>query len=1009
MKHLFILILILIPFSLHARREGVARVDSLIQQLPKTTQDSDKIKLLYNISYSYSSLNPIEGIKYGKQDSELAKKTNWQKGLLLANTALGVNCSSIGDYQNALTYFFNTLKIAKESGSKDDLARTLANIGFVYQRLSNYPAALKYNTESLNINEGAGNKQEMAENLINIGLVYQSQGNYPNAMEFDLNANKIYAELKDKNGIANSLNSIGVLYIDQQNFTKALEYFFKALEMNKERDDKNNMAENYTNIGNAYISQGNYNEALSYYNKALAIYKEQDNKTGIARDLGNIGDVYVFWHDYSKSLEYLSEALDMHMLFGDKLHIANNLGDIGCVYLSIATDTTLKNHTVPGNIPNLRKAVEYLTKAVAIDKEIGSLNELQNFAYHLSTAQKLLGNYKDALESYSQYATAKDSVYSLYNNMKIAKLEEKHEADIKQKKIALQQLQIRLYLAFVGMLIIACIGLFNRFWSLRTNKKQLEEKNKLIIAEKENADILRIRAERSEQFKQQFLANMSHEIRTPMNAVNGMTELLLEKNPRPDQRHYLEVISKSSDILLHILNDILDLSKIEVGKMELEAIDFSLAATIQHVKDTLSFRAEEKGLQLVSHVDEFVPDVFIGDSFRLYQVLLNLAGNAIKFTERGYVSIDVHLLEETSEKSTLEFSVTDTGIGIPADKMSILFENFTQLNASDRRKYGGTGLGLSISRQLVELQGGRMWVRSTPGKGSSFYFTLSYKTGLAERLLLQEQKQQQADGGLLKGLRLLLADDNEFNRLVVTETLRIKADMIIDEVTNGAEAVKMLEQKDYDVILMDVQMPEMSGLEATQYIRKHLPAPKNEVPIIALTANIFRSEIDECYASGMNSYLPKPCKPGQLIAAIAEQAGRMDKAGSPVIIMEAKPPIVEVIGNNNAIITNLKYLTDFCEQDTKRMKKYIDVFIAAEPVFAGKMKAAIAENDIAEIALQVHGFKPKWMMMGMKQSTELGKTIEELCKQGENKMKIEEQLYTLMAQNNAAVKELMNR
>ena len=467
------------------------------------------------------------------------------------------------------------------------------------------------------------------------------------------------------------------------------------------------------------------------------------------------------------------------------------------------------------------------------------------------------------------------------SNLKIARLNARRDADLQQKTFEMQRMKIaaaknsrRYYITGLSMLVLLSASLFQRFRVARRSRMQLEEKNRLLALEKDNADTLRLRAERSERFKRQFLANMSHEIRTPMNAVNGMTDLLLEKDPRPDQRHYLEVISRSSDILLHIINDILDLSKIESGKMELETVDFLLTESVRQVKETLSFRAEEKGIYIDVHIDTGVPEVLLGDPFRLSQILMNLGGNAIKYTEQGSVEIKAELLGTDDDHVTLLFSVADTGIGIAADKLPTLFESFKQVNSSDTRKYGGTGLGLSIARQLVELQGGNIWVESEVGKGSTFFFELRYPVGALQRVRERGMKEKRADGSVLNGLRVLIVDDNEFNRMVAAETLHSKANLSIDEAGDGEAAIKMVAEADYDVVLMDIQMPVMDGLEATRYIRTQLPAPRNATPIIALTASLLRHDMEICQEAGMNASVPKPFKAWQLIRAMAEVTGR---------------------------------------------------------------------------------------------------------------------------------------
>ncbi|MEO5674059.1 MAG: ATP-binding protein, partial [Chitinophagales bacterium] len=324
-------------------------------------------------------------------------------------------------------------------------------------------------------------------------------------------------------------------------------------------------------------------------------------------------------------------------------------------------------------------------------------------------------------------------------------------------------------------------------------KRQVEKQTLLYREQKE-------RAEQSEKFKQQFLANMSHEIRTPMNAVSGITSLLLAKKPRPDQHHYLEAISKSSDTLLHIINDILDISKIEAGKIEIEKIDFSLKELLEQVKQTLDFKAEEKGLLLITRIGKGVPDVLIGDPVRLNQVMINLGGNAIKFTEKGSITIEVeskeaNLTDETAggfHDFLLTFHITDTGIGIPEKKLDSIFESFTQVYSSDSRRFGGSGLGLSISRQLVELQGGKISVASEEGCGTTFSFTITCPAGSAERLSHRIQQEQKADGSILNGLKILLAEDDEYNRVVAVDTLKLKAAIEIDVALNGEEVIALL-------------------------------------------------------------------------------------------------------------------------------------------------------------------------------------------------------------------------
>jgi len=403
-------------------------------------------------------------------------------------------------------------------------------------------------------------------------------------------------------------------------------------------------------------------------------------------------------------------------------------------------------------------------------------------------------------------------------------------------------------------------------------KQGMEAKEQLVktIAEKKIAEVERSKAEEAKKFEQQFLANMSHEIRTPMNVVIGMTNLLLKTSMSEQQQKYMNAIKDSSENLLVIINDILDLSKIEAGKIDFENIHFSLAETVNLVHTTLRFKAEEKGLHMIMDIDTSLPPMIIGDPVRLSQVLLNLAGNAIKFTEKGSITIKCKKLKEENKKVSIEFSVTDTGIGIAEEIVPKIFESFTQASSDTTRKYGGTGLGLTISKQLVELQAGSIHVKSTLGEGSTFSFILPYQVGSE---MTKKEKVRNPDPQLLDELRkkkILLVEDNPFNQIVATDTIQ---DLIkgiqLEVAANGRQAVEMLKKNQYDLVIMDVQMPEMDGYEATKYIRNNFPAPVKDIPIMAMTANVIKEEIEKCFDSGMNSYIAKPFDPEDLFSKIS--------------------------------------------------------------------------------------------------------------------------------------------
>lgn len=497
----------------------------------------------------------------------------------------------------------------------------------------------------------------------------------------------------------------------------------------------------------------------------------------------------------------------------------------------------------------------------------------------------------------------------------------------------------------------------------------------------EELNATKIRAEQGEKFKELFLANMSHEIRTPINAVTGMTRLLLAKEPRSDQFKYLESIKNASDSLLVIINDILDLSKIEAGKIELEQIDFSIQNVLKNVKDIMQFKAEEKGLLLNEKIEANVPQVLIGDPTRLTQILINLIGNAVKFTEKGSVQLTVSNLQLsrkpndfTTTNCQLKFEISDTGIGMTTEQQQKLFQNYSQASAETTRKYGGTGLGLSISKQLVELHGGFILVKSEIGKGSTFSFLITY--AVSDKKTIAIKKNAVSDEMLqkLKGIRILLADDNEYNRIVVRDTLQLKiADIKVDEALDGEQAIDLLKKNDYDVILMDLIMPNTDGIDAAKIIRSEFSSPKNKIKIIALTASVIQSEIDKSIAAGMNGFIPKPFKPNQLYVGIYNALHK----DSVSVSEETVNKTITIKPSGNYI--DLNYLLEFTEGDEIRMKRYIDLFLNKTPVSISILKMACTEGDYEKIRITAHSIKPQLRFTGVMQGLELAEKIELNC------------------------------
>lgn len=452
--------------------------------------------------------------------------------------------------------------------------------------------------------------------------------------------------------------------------------------------------------------------------------------------------------------------------------------------------------------------------------------------------------------------------------------------------------------------------------------------------------------------KENFMANMSHEIRTPMNAILGFTNLLQRKELDSEAKEYVETIKKSGDNLLTIINDILDLSKIEAGMMRIEPAVFSMRKLIHSVEAMFRAKAEEKQLQLTSSVDESLPDILKGDAFRLTQILVNLVGNALKFTGKGRVILSVSDEGRNGNIQQTGITVSDTGIGIESGKLNHIFERFQQAEDTVTRKYGGTGLGLSIVKELVMLQNGNIQVESEPGKGTAFKIILPYTVAAAAVADLPISKKE---GGVasaeFKQERILVAEDNEINQQLISHLLR-NWKLEFDITGNGREAIHLLQQKPYALILMDIQMPEMDGYTATEQIRNSL---KLDIPIIAMTAHAMTGEREKCLSYGMNEYISKPIQENKLLQFISA-------------FIHTTIPVSETAGqvNDEAYrVINLGYMREVSGGNKEYEKTVTEQFIETIPFDLNRLEQAWEKKDLVLLRQTAHNMRTTVSVMGL--------------------------------------------
>ncbi len=514
-------------------------------------------------------------------------------------------------------------------------------------------------------------------------------------------------------------------------------------------------------------------------------------------------------------------------------------------------------------------------------------------------------------------------------------------------------------------------------------------------------------AEESVKAKDHFFSVMSHELRTPLNAVIGLSHLLLDENPLPGQVEHLQAIKHSADSLMMIINDLLDFSKIESGKVTFEKTDFMIADIFQGIEKSFRFKANLANLRFLTQIEAGVPIFLTGDPFRLNQILLNLVSNAIKFTEKGFVELKATELIRTSEMTTIEFSVTDTGIGIPENRLETIFDSFTQATHETVRKYGGTGLGLTITKRLVELQGGTIQVESKVGMGSIFSVRLSFGVPSVTTLMPDANVASLNDASL-QNTRVLLVEDNRMNQLVVKKFLE-KWGVQMEIAENGIEAIEKLRNELFDIILMDLQMPQMDGYKATRYIRYSMEGPVKHTPIVAITASTMTDVCQKAREAGMNDLITKPFDFRDLYLKILKHSRKgyqlpEDNSLFAVSVQETTKGYV-----------NLHYLEEISAHNNEFIADMIRLFIRQVPQFMQKLRMACTQSNWPEIRYITHKMKSSLVTIGIFELESVLRHLE-TCNTEESDLnevsqmvahmeRVCEEVYTELAEK---LKELLN-
>lgn len=866
--------LMLLPANpLFSQEPSVAELE---EQVVSVRADTRRVDLMNQLAHKLLELNQLDkGAAWAQQAYTLADSLDYQAGKARSFENRALYYTYDNRLPLAISLYDSSGMLYGELRDSVGLVRVLNETGGVYYKTFDYRAAMECFSNSLFLLDLVRDSLALADTYNRIGLVYFARGQYEEALESFMAALQLCRPLGDELGVSKAYCYMGMVYIKLREYQKAGEILAAASELNQKAGPTRDIIEVYGQLGVLKQELGMHAEALQLFKKGLGLARYYNDPAKVAGCLNSIGASYHAQQDFETALGFYRRALDILNEQGTThglVQTSNNMARAYTDMVEARKSGRFNNFSV--SIVPQEEIFTLLNNSLSSARKSGSFNDLVGTYEMLIRASATFGEFQDAVKYQGLMLNYKDSVAGIYREQSVAQLQADFEREQAEQELALlnsekkvqetvmKRQQVERYFYFGGgaALVLLIIGLMNRLNFVNRTRKELQRKNDQIEEEK-------TRAQQSENIKEQFLAKMSHEIRIPMNTIMGSVNIIMNGKHTKAQKKYLKAIYQSSENLMVIINDILDLTKLEAGKVTLDETPFIVRDEVKNIDQIFRFRAEEKGIRFKSTVEEQVPEALVGDSTRLSQVLINLAGNGIKFTEKGKVSLHVSVLQVQGEVYSLRFAVTDTGIGIPADRCDKIFQSFTQADSDTNRKYGGTGLGLTISKQLVELQGGSIHVESKPGEGSTFWFQVPYRlaapTTTRENPAAAVKKIKK-----LEGLRLLVVEDDEFNVMVLEDTLSASLkDIRVEVALSGEEALEKWNTQPFDLILMDIELPGISGHEVTRTIRSD---PKNgaDIPIIAMTANAMQKEVEACFLSGMNDYVPKPFDPDELILKI---------------------------------------------------------------------------------------------------------------------------------------------
>ena len=680
------------------------------------------------------------------------------------------------------------------------------------------------------------------------------------------------------------------------NYRSSQDYIQKAIEFAETNKDYQAQADAYSFLGNVYFELKKYSDAIQTYNKSISLYNKQKPSSNQAYTYYNLGLCFIEKKEYSKAEFYfkeaeqiyetidIPEATEMINLQKGIVYHAKGESQLALSILNtIIVNPDEEDHfrtkaealyqigliEAENNRYNL--ALNYLNKALDLSSKNKNLELKAKVARTLSEVSEKMMDVNNSFKYMKQHLRIRDSIQEL-NSKRIGtedflsfkeaerlKSIEQMDRENKEQQRAnkFSKLISILSIALISILSLLSLSLYKNNIIRSQSNKLLQEKNQELLLAKE-------KAEKASKARAEFLSTVSHELRTPLNAINGITHLLIEENPKKSQMQYLTSLKFSGDYLLTFINDILEINRVESENIEIESINVNVKQLLSDLHNSFKDLASKNNNDFELELDETIPDNLIGDPTKLSQIFINLINNALKFTNNGKVNVSAKMLKNENNISSVHFEIADTGIGIPLEKQNTIFESFSQGSVEINRKYGGTGLGLAIVKRLVNLLGGEIKLTSAEGIGSTFSFDVDFELG--QQTFVEVKKQY--DESVFANKKVLIVEDNKINQMITKKMLENK-EIVCELIDNGEEAIEMIRNNGYDLVLMDVHLPGINGTIATEQIRTF----NKELPIVALTAISLNENREMLLSYGMNDVVTKPFNPDNFYKVIAQQLG----------------------------------------------------------------------------------------------------------------------------------------